>query len=375
MKICGIIAEFNPLHNGHKYLIDQVRQQLQPDFLIVVMSGNYVQRGEVAIFDKWQRTRSAIEIGVDLIVELPFQYATSSVDLFAQGAVEILNELHCTHIAFGTENATFDYLGKAREITDTIDNAKEFGDYTKSFATQINEVLTDEFNITIDNPNQMLGFNYARQVVENNYPIKILPIDRMSVAHDSRNIKDSITSASNIRRKIGIGEDISQLIPNPKVARENNINNSRLFDYLKYRVITTEADKLAGIYQMTEGLENRLIKVIPEVNSMDELLQEMKSKRYTYARLRRLMLYTMLNVKDSDIKRAKNFIHILGFSKKGREYLSCVKKKTNLSIITKVSQSMGEKNGIMALQVRVDNFVGFLNNEEQNFKRKPEMEL
>lgn len=374
MKICGIIAEFNPLHNGHKYLIDQVKEQLQPDFLIVVMSGNYVQRGEVAIFDKWQRTQSALEMGVDLVIELPFQYATSSVELFAKGAMQILNEMHCTHIAFGTEDASFEYLSKAREVTGMINNMKEFGDYTKSYANQINEVLRDQFNIDINNPNQMLGFNYACQIVENDYDIKIFPIDRMNVAHDSITILNDITSASNVRKKILAGEEFQRLLPN-EIKIDTMYNEKFFFDLLKYKVISTTAEELSDIYQMTEGLEYRLKKAMPGVDSMEELLKEMKTKRYTFARLRRLLLYTLLNVKDLEIKKSRNFIHILGFNQNGQKYLSQIKKKIELPIITKVSQDLGDKNGIMALQIKVDNFIAYLTNKEQNFKRKPEMEL
>ncbi|GKQ42517.1 UPF0348 protein [Companilactobacillus sp. RD055328] len=374
MKVCGIVAEFNPLHNGHKYLIDQVRAQLNPDFLIVVMSGNYVQRGEVACFDKWNRSKMALDMGVDLIIELPFQYATAAVEIFAQGAVEILNELKCDYIAFGTEDAGFNYLAAAQQSIDNMSEIAELKDYSKSYATQLNEFMMEELGLVINNPNQMLGFNYALQIVKNNYSMKIFPIDRMNVTHDSTNVVGNIASASKIRNELIAGNDISNLVP-MKLTNHLQVSKEEMFSLLKYRVITSSAVELSNIYQMVEGLENRLKDVVMESDSIDDLLEKLKSKRYTYARLRRLMLYTLLNVTEDDIKQSQNYLHILGFNELGKKYLNQTKKDMNLPIITKVSKQIGDINGVMYLQVKVDNFVSIFNHTEQNFKRNPEMEL
>lgn len=373
MKICGIVAEFNPLHNGHKYLIDQVKEQLKPDFLIVVMSGNFVQRGEIASFDKWKRTKMALEMGVDLIVELPFQYAVSSVDLFAKGAIKLLNELHCTDLVFGTEDSVFDYIDAARKIVE-YEKKGEFSDYSKSYATQINEFYEKKLNISVKNPNQMLGLNYAIQIVKNNFSIQVVPINRISVSHDSNNVVNNIASASLIREKLRINQNIKDLMPTTVNQKDMIITDERIFELLKYKVIASSAEELANIYQMNEGIENRLKEVIFQSTSLDELLQNLKSKRYTFARLRRLMLYTVLNVTDEEVKSSKNFIHILGFNKLGREYLNQYKKEIEMPIITKVSKDVGNKNGIMNLQIRVDSLITMFTNIEQNFKQKPEME-
>ncbi|MGR3741609.1 nucleotidyltransferase [Companilactobacillus sp. DQM5] len=370
MKICGIIAEFNPLHNGHKYLIDQVKKQLKPDFLIVVMSGNFVQRGEFASFDKWDRAKMALEIGVDLIVELPFQFAVSSADIFAKGAVTLLNDLGCTHLVFGTEDVNFEYEQAAKKIISNKKENNEFSNFNSSYATQINNFYK-KLDISVNFPNQMLGLNYTIQILKNDFPITIVPIKRISVDHDSRKTNGIYASASEIRKKIEKNKNISEYTP-VKLPPNIKIN---YFQLLKYKIITSSIHELNSIYQMNEGIENKLKKEILYVNSIEEFLEKIKSSRFTYARLRRLLIYTTLNVKKMDIDNSHNFIHILGFNKKGQKLLSQIKDCTKIPIVTKVSKKIGSEDNIMGLQIKVDSVYSLFSNTDQNFKRKPEMEL
>lgn len=367
MKICGIVAEFNPLHNGHKYLIDQVKKQLRPDFLIVVMSGNFVQRGEFASFDKWSRTKVALELGVDLVVELPFQYAVASADIFAQGAIEILNSLGCTDLVFGTENPDFDYEQAASEILEheTIGN---FGDYSQSYANQINDFY-EKLGIKVTNPNQMLGLNYVLQIRKHNFAITPTAIKRVAVAHDDKQVRNNFASASQLREKLVNNESIEQYVP----ELIGNYIQGDYFKLLKYQIIASPLEELTEIYQMSEGLENKIKQEISNAESLEDLLQRIKSKRYTYARLRRLLLYIVLNVKKPEVGSAKNFIHILGFNQQGQSWLNQINHDSQLPIITKVGKKDGLKNGIMALQIKVDEIYSLFSKTDQNFKRKPEM--
>lgn len=367
MKICGIVAEFNPLHNGHKYLIDQVREQLRPDFLIVVMSGNFVQRGEFASFDKWNRTQVALEMGVDLIVELPFQYAVASADIFAQGAIEILNSLGCTDLVFGTEDPNFDYEQAANEIL-KHETSGNFDDYSQSYANQINDFYS-QLGIKVTNPNQMLGLNYVLQIKKHNFAITPTAIKRVEVAHDAKQVSNNFASASQLRMKLANNESIEQFVP----AISGNYIPSDYFKLLKYQITASSLEELAEIYQMNEGLENKIKQEISNADSQEELLEKIKSKRYTYARLRRLLLYIVLNVKKSDVRNAKNFIHILGFNQQGQSWLNQINHDSQLPIITKVGKNDGLKNGIMALQIKVDEIYSLFSKTDQNFKRKPEM--
>lgn len=375
MKVCGIIAEFNPLHNGHKFLIDQVKEQIKPDFLIVVMSGNYVQRGEISLIDKWEKTKMALKSDVDLVVELPFQAAVASADIFAENAVKLLADLGCTDLVFGTEDIKFNYIEAAQKIIASEKDSSIFEEYTQSYANQINNFYTQNLGITIRNPNQMLGLNYALAIIRNHYPINIIPISRVGVKHDDSKTVDSFASASRIRQNIKENKPIKNLIP---IVTENILNNSSIisqnyFKYLKYKIIMTDEKDLEKIYQMVEGLEFRVKSAIRNVDSLSELIEAIKTKRYTYARIRRLLLYVLLNVTKEDIDKANLYHRILGFNKNGQTYLRKIKKNTQYPIVTKVSKNTGEN--ILALQIKVDSFIEFLDNSEQNFKRQPIMEL
>lgn len=376
LKACGIVAEYNPFHYGHAYQLREARQQSQADCLIVAMSGNFVQRGEPALIDKWQRARMALTNGADLVVEMPFSVSCQPADKFAQGALRILQAFGCHDLAFGTEDAQFDYAALAKKIEPYLQNSRFKVDYRKTYATQWNEFLQQIIHQEIKQPNQLLGLSYALANTALMQPLHLIPIQRQQVAHDGQTTSTHFASAAQIRQWIHVGDlkTAQDYVPyrltpdlGPFIAVE------RLWPFLHYRLMTSWPQELNSIYQMSEGLEYRFRKKNQTSISWHDFLRQVKSKRYTYARLRRLALYTVLNVRKTDILRdfqATPPLHILGFTAKGQAYLHQRRQVQTITPITKVTAKLGAPKGPLGFQVRLDQTYAQLNGQEQNFKRQ-----
>ena len=361
LKIYGFVAEFNPFHNGHKLFIDSIKQKYHPDVLIAVMSGNFVQRGDFAILDKWDRAKLAIDFGVDLVVELPMAYAVEPAELFAQGSVNLLHLLGINNLVFGTENQV-DFTSMTQKILQADKTFQQ--DYQKSFAAN----LTDYYqSIGIDIaklPNQLLGLNYVLQIQQQQYDIKIKTIQRQK----------NDFSATKIRQNLVDHQDIFSLAPKQTIA---TLEKSQLvmwedyFPFLKYQILNSSTQELHGIYQMVEGLENKFQKEILTSQNFDQFVEQVKSKRYTMARLRRLMLYTLLNVHESEINNVyKNpYLRILGFDEIGQRYLKTL-KKTEAKLITRVGRNQQQT---LDLEIRADRIRQLISGQEENFGKIPYM--
>ncbi|MQS76496.1 nucleotidyltransferase [Companilactobacillus halodurans] len=360
-KIYGFVAEFNPFHNGHKLFIDAIKQKYHPDVLIAVMSGNFVQRGDFAILDKWKRARLAIENGVDLVVELPLASAVQPAGLFAEGSIRVLNSLDIDTLVFGTEEKLdFD------EIAQQISSIK--ADFKPNYQNSSAQNLTDFYRskgLEISKlPNQLLGLNYVLQIKQNHFLIDTKTILR----------NQSDFSATKVRNCYINGEPIAGLVPKltQTLMSEQKIATwEDFFPYLKYQILNSSIDELQQIYQMVEGLEYKLKKEIVDSDNFQQFIDRVKSKRYTLARLRRLMMYTLLNVKESEINNVnKNpYLRILGFNSSGQKYLNEL-KKNDLNLITRVGK---KEQAALDLEIRADRIYQMITKEKQDFGRIPYM--
>lgn len=380
MRITGIIAEYNPLHNGHIYQLQQARQQSQADLVIVCMSGNYVQRGQAALLDKWSRAELALQNGADMVVELPFVSAVQPADRFATGAVQLLAALGCQTIAFGSEQPTFDYQQAGQQIIDLPEQSAAFVDYQKTYATQLNEFYQEQLSLQIDQPNHLLGISYAVANARLAQPLNLLAIKREQAQHGDQTISTApYASASAIRQVVTQGTALAALqhvVPAGTLAAladSTLLTEDQLWPLLKYRIESLSLAQLRQVYQMSEGLEYRFKKVIHKANSYTELLQALKTKRYTYARLQRVCLYVLLNIQPADIQQGlqRPYIRLLGFNEIGQQHLHQLKKTTDLPIISKVSAKMGAETGLLGLEVRVDRLREQFGWQSQNFARQP----
>ncbi|AYE38568.1 nucleotidyltransferase [Companilactobacillus zhachilii] len=361
MKVYGLIAEFNPFHNGHKLFVDSIKQKYHPDVLIAVMSGNFVQRGDFAILDKWDRAKLAVELGVDLVIELPVAYAVEPAELFAKGAIKLLETANIDTLVFGTEQQVdFDTIVKKISQVDGTFNQ----DYQQSSALNLTNYY-QSMGIDVSKlPNQLLGLNYVQQIQKQALKINVQTIQRLP----------SDFSATKVRHRLANNQSVTDLVPEltqKLLVSRPTVTWNNYFPFFKYRITSSSVEELHQIYQMVEGLEYKLKKEIVTSDNFEQFLEQVKSKRYTMARLRRLMIYVLLNVKADEINNVyKNtYLRILGFNKTGQKYLNAL-KKSDVNLITRVGK---KENNILDLEIRADRIRQLVTNQEENFGRMPYM--
>lgn len=376
MKACGVIAEYNPFHNGHAYQLAQAREKTGADAIVVVMSGNYVQRGDIAIVDKWQRAEQALNHGADLVIELPFAAACQPADRFATGALAILSALGCAELAFGVEQVTFDYQKFANQILPKLQQKQFNVDYAKTYATQWNDFLESTLGQRITQPNQLLALSYALANSQLTEPMQLIPIARVGAEHNEAiATNEQFASATAIRQLLLAGDltTAQKYVPYDLTTLSQPwLSWQDLWPLLHYQLTVNWPESLADIYQMSEGLEYRLTQQNPDSQDFNDFLYRVKSKRYTYARLRRLALYTVLNIRHQEIITAEQNLpqlRVLGFNKVGQAYLHQARNQNDAHFITKVTADMGKPDGELGLQVRVDRLMEQLTGREQNFHR------
>ena len=376
MKVCGIIAEYNPFHKGHHYQIEQIRMQTDAEVIVVVMSGNFVQRGEPAIENKWHRAKMALENGADLILELPTLSSTQATDWFAAGGVGILHAAKCSQIAFGVEDTRIDYQVAFEEWNTLQTQIKEHvtNDELKSltYANRLSLISKEKFGDNsslyrlMQQPNQQLGFAYVREMLSRKLPMDYLTIERKGNGHLDAKIQDEqFASGTALRKQLLTVERNPNLyaqLPYLEEISSNEYRNNweQYWTLLKYQLERSSVEELRMIYQMDEGIEYRFKKFLPQANSFDEFIQLLKNKRWTWARLQRLCLYVLLGITKKQVEkhfesvREPKEVTILGFTKKGREYLKTLREEETEFITNYAHPSL-------ELQKKFDNIYDIMN--------------
>ena len=376
MKACGIIAEYNPFHKGHHYQIEKIRKQTDADVIVVAMSGNFVQRGEPAIENKWHRAKMALENGADLILELPTLSSTQATDWFAAGGVGILHAAKCQEIAFGVEDTSIDYQVAFEEWNTLQTRIKEHvtDDEMKSltYANRLSLVAKENFGENsplyrlMQQPNQQLGFAYVREILSKNLPMKFMTIERKGNGHLDEKIQDEqFASGTALRKQLLKVDRNHQLYSQLLYLTEDSLDEYRnhweqYWILLKYQLERSSVEELRMIYQMDEGIEYRFKKFLPQANSFDEFIQLLKNKRWTWARLQRLCIYVLLGITKEQVKQHFETIHspkevtVLGFNEKGRLYLKTLREEET-EFITNYADSSLET------QKKFDNIYDIMN--------------
>ncbi len=359
MKIVGIAAEYNPFHKGHRYHIEKTREAVEADCIIAVMSGNFTQRGEAAVMDKWTRSRIAVEEGVDLVVELPFLYACNRAQFFAQGAIDILRGLGATHISFGSESGDLEALQKLAEdmkkheaaITEArMQFMKKGLSFAKSFQLASSHILGTERTKLMEEPNNILALEYLKRILywkERGQPVEALTVKRYGSGYFGENRAYGYAGASAIRRMLAHNaSEAKAYVPESVHAKLMSAYvpetmEKEMFRLLRYELIKTGRNELAEIYCMGEGLENKLKKEIVSAEGMKHFLSEVVSKRYTEAAIRRLLLYVLLGIKGPD-PVGKPYARILAAGEQGRRLMRRLKKEKSLHIpvITNINKDV-----------------------------------
>ena len=331
MEIIGIICEYNPFHNGHIYHLEQIKKMYPASLIVLVLNGYFLERGEISFLTKEDKTKIALDNGIDIVLELPFVYGTQSADVFANTSILMLNELGCTKIVFGSESNDIQMLKKIAQ-KQLEDNFKEELDLNLKKGLNYPTALNKTIGIDLSSPNDLLGVSYIKAIMQNKLSIDPILIKRTNDYHDLES-NDKIISASNIRSKYLNNEDIAKYTPYSNLMI--NVNDKMLFNLLKYQILIN--DNLAKYLDVDEGIEYKLIKEINNVNTLDELILKVKSKRYTYNKIRRMLIHILITLTKEDVNNLKlEYIKLLGFNSKGKDYLS--KIKTNIPVIRKIPQ-------------------------------------
>ncbi|MGL5886396.1 MAG: nucleotidyltransferase family protein, partial [Bombilactobacillus sp.] len=307
----------------------------------------------------------------------PIYGAVQPADIFAEEAVRILQQLQVETMVFGSEKPHIDYYQLAEQIQKVSLNSEQFTDFHNTYATQFNQNLQYQLGINITQPNQLLGLAYAQACLKLNYPVCLLPLDRKGqIDHNAVSLQGKYSSASAIRRALFAGSAYQNAVPQftqEALVQANLYSWDDFFKFLKYRLLTVSLSELGQIYQMNEGLEYKLRHEILAAQNFTDFLHRIKSKRYTYARLRRLCMYTLLNISVTQMQqmRQQRYLHVLGFNRAGQRHLHNIKKNLELPLITKVTQKLGNGTGLMAPTVMADRIFNLVNVPEQNFGRQP----
>lgn len=334
MNFNAIICEYNPFHNGHKYHIQRVKE-LTNKPVAAIMSGSFTQRGDVAITDKFARAETAIANGIDLVIELPTVWATGSAETFAKGGVAIAEGMGCVDtLCFSAENADKSMLIKAANAFEderfrlTLRRNMDKGMYyPQAVENAMSEVFSGELSEIVKSPNNILGLEYIKA----SKTLDFLVTERKGAEHDSADGENDIRSASEIRRMILSGEEYSEFTPS-RIKNPADIN--RLERVILYKLRTMSADDFKALPDVTEGLENRFSDAVRSSVSVDEILDKVKTKRYTMARLRRIIIYALLGITKETSLSSPPYIRVLAFNKDGVKIMSEIKKRGSLPLIT-----------------------------------------
>lgn len=388
MKIAAVITEYNPFHLGHQYQLQQIRQRTQADAVIVLMSGNVVQRGEFAILDKWHRAELALEYGADLVLELPLLASLQSADYFAYWGAEVLDRLKVDWLVFGTETASTqqikDYTAWLSQHQESIDaSIKPFLgqgiSYAASYQKAVEEVMLTEgkkHSFNLFTPNHVLAIQYISALNALNSSMNYLAIERITEDNQGHHI----LSGSQLRSKYFKQMLEVNSLPKrtyQKLQEAPTVSNADYFNLLKYQVLSQDANRLLAYHQLDHGVEHHIYQQMKVSNDYDTLIDNLTSKRWTKATIQRKLWTILLNITKEEWAISKKLnteqvaIRILGYSEIGREIIKSHRNNERIELFSNLTQKLVER---YQLNMRADQ-VYALNPiqkiSEQNIGRYP----
>lgn len=379
MDIIGIIAEYNPFHNGHQYHLQTTKQKTNADYIIVIMSSSFVQRGEPAIIDKLERTKMALLNGADAVIELPVLYSTASAEYFAKAAIKLLEDIGCvTMISFGSESGTIEDL---KQIADIVANeTNEFKEELKkqlssgcTFPVARANALNQIKNINselLSNPNNILAVEYLKALKNFHSNIVPITIQRKGAHYHNLDITQTTASASAIRKSTEENQTqflFSQMPQNCCEIFTNAMTQGSAPIYLKdfssvlnYRLRTLDSNELKNILDITEGLENRILRSIYSNYEIKQICEFIKTKRYTFTKIQRILTHILLDIKKEDFydfnqKGFSQYIRILGFKKESHKLIQLITSTASIPVLinTKKMNSVLTKDGLKMLKLEI----------------------
>ena len=365
-KRIGIIAEYNPFHNGHLYQIQKAKELTGADTVIAVMSGNFTQRGETSLVNKFEKTKIALQNEVDMVIELPTIYSISSAENFALGGIKILNEIgKIDYLVFGIEE---DNLQELQAIVDVLVNENdEFkrtikeeldkgNSYPKAREIVLKKVLSSE-NVKdiMQKPNNILAIEYLKALKITNSRIKPFAIKRKNSMHHDKNINENYASGTYIRKLFieNNFDEISKVVPKYTYEKILELKNHGTYvtsindfsDIVIYKIRMMTKEEISQIADVNEGLENSIKLASTTCKTIDEIIDKVSTKRYTKTRISRILTYILLGITKSDMEQSKKndpYIRVLGINKKCEEILSTINNNKLITSIKKFEENNGE---------------------------------
>ena len=374
-NVLGIIAEYNPFHNGHLYHIEEAKKQSNADIVVAVISGNFTQRGNTALVNKWERAKMAINEGCDLVIELPTVYSTSSAENFAQGAIKILKQVGVTSISFGIEQDNIESLKniadllfyEPKELSQLIKEELRKGlSFPKARENAIVKYFKDEkYRRIISFSNNILAIEYLKAIKKYKLHADVIGIKRKEVSYNSKKISKGYASATAIRQLLIQNkiQEVKNVVPNTtyRILQENIKEGKYVFDLSKfekiiiYKLRHMETKQINDIADVTEGLENLLKTSSEKTNNIFELIDMCKSKRYTQTKIQRILIYILLDITKKDIENSKKiipYVRILGMTNIGKKIIKNINSKKIITSVKKFEDM--NKNKILNRMIEID---------------------
>ncbi|MGM0863656.1 MAG: nucleotidyltransferase [Bacillota bacterium] len=363
MKATGVVVEYNPFHNGHLHHLRETRIASGADVVVAVMSGHFLQRGEPALVSKWSRTRMALEAGVDVVIELPYCFATQHAEIFSRGAISLLDSIGCESFCFGSEDGDIDTFEKTvvfieanRERYNTYISGfiRDGMSYPSALAKAFQTLGNGDSVIDLSKPNNILGFHYMEARNQIHSSLKAYTITREAAGyHDQHFSSPSIASATSIRKNIFSnegGHKIDSYLPPTSVDQLTQYQLEyggfhrweNYWTILQYKLLSSSKEELKDIYEIEEGIENRMMECVKTSTSFEEFMTKLKTKRYTWTRLQRMLLHILTNTRKEEMRCrhfSPSYIRLLGMNKMGRDFLHSKKKEMPLPLISKLSSA------------------------------------
>ena len=358
MRAVGLVVEYNPFHYGHAYHVAQSKQVTGEDVVIAVMSGPFLQRGEPAIVNKWDRTKQALHQGVDIVMELPYAFATQKAEIFAGGAVDILSAMGVNSLCFGSEEGSIEPFLKAvsqrQEHQQAFDQLVQQGmkhgwSYPHAASVAQKELLAEEEEYLLEKPNNILGYHYVERALHHHPHIHLHTIKRQAAGYHEETFKsEKIASATAIRRASqteGL-QAIEAYVPattydslSHRLEKDGFFCNWEVFwPALRYQLLAQTTEKLRGIYEVEEGVEVRLQEAAKEANTFAQFMKTVKTKRYTWTRLQRMCTHILTQTSKEEMREVTEprALRLLGMTETGQRYIQNKKKELPLPLLANV---------------------------------------
>ncbi len=379
IKPAFIIAEYNPFHNGHKYHIEKTREN-GASHIIAVMSGNFVQRGDIAICDKHIRAKAALLGGADLVLELPLKYAVSNAPYFAKGAVSVIEKAGLSGIlSFGAKNSVEELIAVAdlseekitKEQTEKISREKGLS-YPAAMSLFLKENYSEKLSSVLEDANNTLAIEYIKEAKKKNLNLNFSAVERLGTSHDSFLKTENIASAMSIRNELYkeynsqkeqynlynlcnfLPKNSLQVYEQAIKSFDMPVSKEKFEIMALSRLYSYDAEYFAKINNVSHGLENKILKALQEKCTLGDVYDEIKSKRYTHARVRQIILNAVLGISRDFLNQDIGYVRILGHNEKGREILRLIKEKQTVDFISNLSEvNTSNKLAFDALQADI----------------------